>query len=84
MTASDIIALFSTGIGPAHEAGRTELAKALRVPLSTVSSWGRANYIPEWRQPKLLELAQGRGITLSTADFPTADQRVSLGRQEAA
>lgn len=84
MTASDIIALFSTGDGPSHEAGRTELAKAIGVPLTTVSSWGRANYIPEWRRPKLLELAHDRGITLSTSDFPKPEDRVSLGRQEAA
>lgn len=72
MTASDIIALFSTGEGPAHEAGRTELANALgNVPLSTVSSWARFNYIPTWRQPEILRLASGRGLPLSTADFPS-------------
>lgn len=83
MTASDIIALFSNGEGPAHEAGRTEVSRALGVPLSTVSSWGRANYIPEWRQPKLLELAAARSIRLSTADFPSAIDRVRLGKAAA-
>jgi hypothetical protein len=76
MTASDIIALFSTGDGPAHERGRTELANALGVPLTTVSSWGRFNYIPSWRQPDILRLAAARGIELSTANFPTPDDRV--------
>jgi hypothetical protein len=75
MTASDIIAMFSTGGGPAHEAGRAELAKALGAPLSTVSSWGRFNYIPEWRQPPILALASSRGIALSTADFPTKAEK---------
>jgi hypothetical protein len=84
MTASDIIALFSTGDGPTHEAGRTELAKALGVPLTTVSSWGRANYIPEWRQPKVLELAAARGLTLSTADFPNEEDRIALAKAKAA
>ena len=82
MTASDIIALFSSGDGPTHEAGRTELAKAMGVPLSTVSSWGRFNYIPDWRRTKILELAQARGLALSTADFPTEDERI--GKADAA
>jgi hypothetical protein len=77
MTASDIIALFSSGDGPAHEAGRTELANAMGgIPLSTVSSWARFNYIPQWRQPKILELAASRNIALSTADFPSEEDRV--------
>jgi hypothetical protein len=84
MTASDIIALFSSGDGPPHEAGRTELSKAMRVPLSTVSSWGRFNYIPGWRQPKILELAASRGLTLSTADFPSSDDRIPLNKADAA
>lgn len=84
MTASDIIALFSSGAGPAHEAGRTELANALNVPLSTVSSWGINNHIPAWRQPKILELAGSRGISLSTADFPTRPKRGSETEAEAA
>lgn len=67
MTASDIIAGFGT---------IADLARDLGVPMTTVSSWGRFNYIPAWRQPKLLELAAARGLRLSTADFPTSDDRV--------
>lgn len=83
MTASDIIALFSTGDGVPHEAGRTELSKAMGAPLSTVSSWGRFNYIPAWRQPQILELAARRGIALSTADFPTEAERTQPKRNAA-
>jgi hypothetical protein len=83
MTASDMIALFSTGEGPVNDAGRTELSKALGVPLTTVSSWGRANYIPGWRQPAILALAAARDIPLSTADFPTEDDRIKLGKAAA-
>jgi hypothetical protein len=61
MTVSDIIDKFGTIVG---------LASDLGVPMTTVSSWGRSNYIPAWRQPKILELAASRGIDLSTADFP--------------
>jgi hypothetical protein len=70
MTASEIIALFSSGNGPKNEAGRTELAEALGISLSTVSSWGINHHIPAWRQPKILEIAAARGIPLSTSDFP--------------
>lgn len=66
MTASDIIGKFDT---------IAALARDLGVPMTTVSSWGRFNYIPAWRQPKILELAAGRGIDLSTADFPPPEER---------
>lgn len=69
MTASDIIDRFGT---------IADLARDLGVPMTTVSSWGRANYIPAWRQPKLLELAAAKDITLSTADFPLPEDRVRL------
>jgi hypothetical protein len=57
--------------------GVTAVAKALGVPLTTVSSWGRFNQIPLWRQPKLLELAAANGEALSTADFPPPEDRVA-------
>lgn len=71
MKASDIIALFD---------GPTRLSETLGLPLSTVHRWGRANFIPEWRQPKLLELAASRNLALSTTDFPTTGDRISLSR----
>jgi hypothetical protein len=74
MKASDIIEKFGK---------IADLARELGVPMTTVSSWGRANYIPAWRQPKLLELAAERGVTLSTADFPTDDERVKLNKAAA-
>lgn len=74
MKSSDIIALFG---------GFTRLAETLGLPLSTVHRWGRANYIPEWRQGRLLELAIERNIPLSTADFPTTEDRISLNSEAA-
>lgn len=68
MTALDIIERLG---------GVTAVSTALGVPLTTVSSWGRVNQIPAWRQPKLLELAATRDIRLSTTDFPSRDQRVA-------
>lgn len=75
MAASDIIAKFGT---------IADLARELGVPMTTVSSWGRANQIPTWRQAKLLELAAARGIALSTSDFPSPEDRIPLGKAEAA
>lgn len=60
--------------------GPTKLSGDLGIPLSTVHRWGRANYIPEWRQPKLLELAVEQQIPLSVTDFPTTEERISLNR----
>lgn len=67
MTAADIIQKLGSD---------TAVAKAIGAPLSTVNSWKRWNFIPEWRQPKLLELANQLNAPLSTADFPTPDERV--------
>lgn len=68
MKASEIIGKFGT---------IADLGRELGVPMTTVSSWGRANQIPVWRQPKLLELAAARGIELSTTDFPLPNERVA-------
>lgn len=57
--------------------GITPVAKYLGVPISTVSSWGRFNRIPEWRQPALLRLALEQGVDLSTSDFPHPEDRVA-------
>lgn len=73
MTASDIIEKFGT---------IAAFARDLGVPMTTVASWKQSNYIPAWRQPRILSLAATSGIELSTADFPTADERV--GRKVAA
>jgi hypothetical protein len=72
MKASDIIEKFGT---------IADLAKELGVPMTTVSSWGLFNQIPVWRQGKLLELAAKRGVSLSTTDFPSPDERTNKRRE---
>jgi hypothetical protein len=57
--------------------GITEVASELGVPLTTVSSWGRKNRIPEWRQPALMRLALEKNIPLSTSDFPAKPLRLT-------
>ena len=71
MTALDIIQRLG---------GVTAVSKHLNVPLTTVSSWGRCNQIPEWRQAKMLELANTLGAALSTADFPSPSSRKRVGK----
>lgn len=56
--------------------GITAVAKYLGVPISTVSSWGRFNRIPEWRQPALMRLALELNVSLSTEDFPPVEDRI--------
>jgi hypothetical protein len=57
--------------------GVTAVSRQLGVPLTTVSSWGRFNSIPQWRQSKLLEIAIAQGATLNTTDFPQPEERVA-------
>jgi hypothetical protein len=61
MTASDIIQRLG---------GVMQVSRDLGLPFTTVSSWGRGNSIPTWRQPALLRLAVEKSIPLSTSDFP--------------
>jgi hypothetical protein len=60
--------------------GVMQVSRDLAVSFTTVSSWGRANQIPAWRQPKVLELAVEKGVALSTSDFPSPEERVTLGK----
>jgi hypothetical protein len=57
--------------------GVMQVSRDLGLSFTTVSSWGRANRIPEWRQPALLRLAVEKSIPLSTADFPTKPLRLT-------
>jgi hypothetical protein len=68
MTAKDII----QSLGGVMQVGRD-----LGISFTTVSSWARANQIPEWRQPKVLELAVSKGVALATTDFPPKSERIA-------
>jgi hypothetical protein len=50
--------------------GHVEIASAISVPLTTVHSWKRSGYVPTWRIPALIALAETRGETLTAAEFP--------------
>ena len=70
LTAADIIKQLG---------GAAAIASALDLPLTTVASWSAVNFIPDWRRDALLRLALDKNVALSTADFPTKNERV--GRQ---
>lgn len=64
--------------------GVSKVASDLDLPLTTVDSWRAVNFIPSWRQPALLALAHRNGEALSTADFPSRDQRIPRQAKAAA
>lgn len=75
MTSSEIIDRFG---------GTSALARLLGLNASTVDSWRSANFIPEWRQPRLLEMALERQVALSAMDFPTRADRIPTRKRAAA
>lgn len=73
-TATDIIAILG---------GPTAVAKETGFPLTTILGWRDANFIPVWRRERLLKMATDTGKALSTADFPTPEQRISRAKAAA-
>lgn len=59
--------------------GPAEIARETGFPLTTIASWGAANYIPEWRHDRLVALAKRKSVPLGAAHFPTPDKRISRG-----
>jgi hypothetical protein len=68
MTAEEIVDAFG---------GTSKLATALNVPTSTVHSWRENDFIPEWRQPRIVALALERKVALAATDFPPKKPRAS-------
>jgi len=61
--------------------GPAEIARETGFPLTTIASWGDANFIPDWRRDALSALANRKSIALPK--FPTPDQRIPRGRAAA-
>lgn len=68
-TASQIIDLFGGPAALSREAGW---------PLTTIIGWRDANFIPDWRRPRLIELGKRLPdpVRLTDADFPPVAARV--------
>jgi hypothetical protein len=50
--------------------GATAISNETGIPLTTVHSWKRARFVPSWRIPALLALADRIGRPLCEDDFP--------------
>lgn len=57
--------------------GAAAIARATGIPLTTVASWKASNFVPEWRQSLLLDLALRDKKDLKPTDFPSKDERMS-------
>ena len=55
--------------------GVTAIANETGIPLTTVHSWKRTGFVPSWRIPALVALAQRLGKGVSEESFP--DRRAS-------
>lgn len=76
MTATQII----EGLG-----GTVQVANALGLAPTTVSSWKSANSIPKWRMPGIEQLAQKKGFALgSQAEGRGGGSGNSIGTADAA
>jgi len=51
--------------------GHAAVAEKTGIPLTTVHSWKRANFIPEWRRPAVLAVAKKVKAEISSSDFPS-------------
>lgn len=50
--------------------GYSVVAEKVKAPATTVHSWQRTNFVPNWRRPALIALAKRAKVPLSDADFP--------------
>ena len=57
--------------------GYATVASEENIPPTTVHSWQRSNFVPEWRRPTLLARAKKKRVELSEADFPERPARQS-------
>lgn len=57
--------------------GSASVSRETRFPLTTIESWKAANFIPEWRQSALLEIAERIGASFSADDFPPKCARIT-------
>lgn len=62
--------------------GSAEIARETGFPLSTIESWRKPNFIPDWRRDPLLGLAVRKDVALSTADFPAKTVRAAVALPE--
>lgn len=62
--------------------GATVISNETGIPLTTVHSWKRAEFVPAWRVPTLVDLAAKLGKPYKATDFP-ATRPVQTGARAA-
>jgi hypothetical protein len=50
--------------------GVTAISNETGIPLTTVHSWKRTGFVPLWRVPTLVSLAERLGKPITAASFP--------------
>ncbi len=50
--------------------GSAEIARDTGFPITTIESWKKSGFIPEWRREPLLGLALRKSVALGATDFP--------------
>lgn len=50
--------------------GYTFVANETGIPLTTVHSWKRVGFVPHWRVPAILALAERVGASIIETDIP--------------
>lgn len=51
--------------------GVTAVSNETGIPLTTVHSWKRSGFVPKWRVPTLVLLAERLGKPVTVGNFPT-------------
>ncbi|WP_267395539.1 MULTISPECIES: hypothetical protein [unclassified Sphingomonas] len=64
--------------------GSAEIARDTGFPLTTIESWKKADFIPEWRREKLLGIAGRKAVALGTSDFPARRRTVDPASEQVA
>lgn len=57
--------------------GVTAVSNETGIPLTTVHSWKRAGFVPKWRIPTLVTLAQRLGQQVTEDSFPARPQQAA-------
>lgn len=50
--------------------GVTAVSNEIGIPITTVHSWKRTGFVPRWRVPALVSLAERLGKPITEASFP--------------
>ena len=64
--------------------GSAEIARDTGFPITTIESWKKAGFIPEWRREPLLSIALRKSVALGATDFPVRAVRQPTSNEQVA